>query len=77
MTRSRLVFIVFFLTALLLLIVQLRISSARIFFSYRTEYVRQKRLMQQLWRKQIYLEKLINPDIILANEAEKENQQPQ
>ncbi len=77
MTRSRLVFIVFFLTALLLMIVQLRISSARIFFSYRTEYVRQKRLMQQLWRKQIYLEKLINPDFILTNDPENDNPQPQ
>jgi hypothetical protein len=64
MSRSRLVFIVFYMTAVLIATVQLRTLSSRIFYRYRVSVVARNRIKQQLWRKQIRLESIINPAAI-------------
>lgn len=60
-SRARLRFIIFFLTAALILTIHLRMSASRLFHRYRLEQVRQDQLTQQLWQKQIELEGLIQP----------------
>lgn len=60
-SRARLRFIIFFLTAALILTIHLRISASRLFHQYRLAQVRQDQLKQQLWQKQIELESLLQP----------------
>jgi hypothetical protein len=60
-TRFRFVFIVFYLTAVLILTVYLRSASNRIFHKLYSISIRQNRLKQQLGNKQLRLENLINP----------------
>ena len=64
--RSRFcfVFIVFYLTAVLILTVYLRSTNNRIFHKLYTINTRQSRLKQQLGNKQLRLENLINPAAI-------------
>ena len=64
--RSRFcfVFIVFYLTAVLILTVYLRSANNRIFHKLYTISTRQNRLKQQLGNKQLRLENLINPAAI-------------
>lgn len=64
MSRSRFIFVIFYVTAALILTVHLRIDSARAFNQCRGAYVEQGRLKQQLWQKQLELESLINPESI-------------
>ena len=64
MSRSRLIVIVFYLTAVLIATVGLRTASSRTFYKFRAAYVLQSRLKQQLWQKQLQLESLINPSSI-------------
>ena len=64
MWRSRFIFIVFCLTTLLVATVHLRTTSSRIFYSSRADVVRQDRLKQQLWEKQLMLAKLTNPSTL-------------
>jgi hypothetical protein len=64
MSRSRLVFIVFYLTAILIATVHLRTVSSRLFYRFRTAVVARDRIKSQLWQKQIQLESLINPSAI-------------
>jgi hypothetical protein len=64
MSRSRLVFIVFYLTAILIATVHLRTVSSRIFYRFRAAVVARDRIKQQLWQKQLQLESLINPSAI-------------
>ncbi|WP_146663731.1 hypothetical protein [Anaerohalosphaera lusitana] len=42
----------------------LRSASSRTFYLHRQEYVRQQRLKQQLWQKQLELESIISPTTI-------------
>ena len=63
-SRSRLIFIVFYLTAVLIATVHLRIASSRVFYKFRAAFVVQNRLKQQLWQKQLQLENLINPGAV-------------
>jgi len=63
-SRAHLVFIVFYITAILIAAVGLRTSSSRYFNRFRAAYVAQNRLKQQLWQKQLQLENLTNPDAI-------------
>jgi hypothetical protein len=64
MSRSRLIFIIFYLTAILLATVGLRSASSRVFYKFRGALIIQNRLKQQLWQKQLQLESLINPGAI-------------
>ena len=64
MSRSRLVFIVFFLTAVLIATVHLRNISSRIFYQFRGSVVARDDIQQQLWNKQIRLEGVINPSAV-------------
>ena len=59
--RFRSVFVVFFLTAVLILTVWLRIAENRTFYKLCAIGAEQNRLKQQLWQKQLELENLINP----------------
>ncbi len=58
MSRSRLIFVVFVTTLMLLVTVHLRVASSRIFYRYRSAYVLSQRLKRQLWRNQLHLERL-------------------
>jgi len=64
MSRGRLIFIVFYLTALLTTAVGFRSTSSRIFNKFSTAMVTQNRLRQQLWQKQLELEGLTGPHAI-------------
>ncbi len=60
-SQFRFVFVVFYLTAVLILTVCLRNADNRMFYRLSTINRRQLRLKQQLWQKQLQLENLINP----------------
>ncbi len=64
MSRPRLIFIVFFLTAVLIATVHLRTSSSRIFYRGRRAFVVQGNLKLKLGEKQLRLEQLITPGSI-------------
>jgi len=61
MSRARLIFIVFYLSAVLIVTVHLRVASSQSFNRCRSAMVNQTRLKQQLWQKQLQLESLMNP----------------
>lgn len=69
-SRARLRFIIFFLTAAVILTIHLRMSASRLFHSYRLAQVQQERLRQQLWRKQLELEGLMQPQRIYQQLSE-------
>jgi hypothetical protein len=60
-SRARLRFVVFFLTAALIATIHLRISASRLFYQARQAQILQNQLRQQLWKKQIELEGLLQP----------------
>ncbi|MHC5060082.1 MAG: hypothetical protein ACYTFK_03235 [Planctomycetota bacterium] len=64
MSRSRLIFIVFYLTALLIAAAGLRIASSRTFNKFSAALVTQNRLMQESWKKRLEFEGLITPKAI-------------
>lgn len=72
-SRGRLRFVIFFITAALIVTIQLRVAASGIFNQYRREQVRQERLRQELWQKQLELECLIQPYRILQS-ADREPQ---
>lgn len=61
MSRSRVLVVVFSITAFMIFTIHLRTSSARMFNRYRGAMVEQKELKQQLWQKQLRFECLVNP----------------
>ena len=61
MSRSRVLVVVFTVTASMIFTIHLRTSSTRMFNRYRSAMVEQKDLKQQLWQKQLQFERLINP----------------
>jgi maltodextrin utilization protein YvdJ len=64
MSRARLIFIVFYLTALLIAAAGVRIASSRTFNKFSTALIIQNRLRQQLWQKQLELEGLTGPGAV-------------
>jgi hypothetical protein len=64
MSRARLIFIVFYLTALLIGATSVRISSSRTFNKFNTAMIIQNRLRQQLWQKQLELKGLTSPGAV-------------
>jgi hypothetical protein len=61
MSRFRFVFVIFYLTTVLIFTVYLRGVNKRIFYELRLCKAEQSRLRQELGTKQLQLEKLINP----------------
>ena len=61
MSRFRFVFVIFYLTAVLIFTVYLRGVNSRVFYEIRLCEAEQIRLRQELGAKQLRLEKLINP----------------
>jgi hypothetical protein len=61
MSRFRFVFVIFYLTAVLIFTVYLRGLNNRIFYEICLCRAEQSRLRQELGAKQLRLEKLINP----------------
>jgi hypothetical protein len=59
--QFRFVFIVFWVTAILILTVHLRNINNRIFYELCVRRAEQSQLKQHLWQKQLQLESLINP----------------
>ncbi len=64
MSRSRLIFVVFLLTIVLIGTVYLRVSASRVFYRWRRAQVAQNNLKLQLGDKQLKLEHLLNPSVI-------------
>lgn len=60
-SQFRFVFVVFYLTAVLIFTIHLRSADNRVFYRLATINREQLRLKQQLWNKQLKLENLINP----------------
>ena len=60
---SRLCFalVIFFFAATLILAVYMRGANRRAFYTLRTCVTEQRRLQQELWRKQLRVEALTNP----------------
>ncbi len=71
MSRSRLIFVVFHLTIVLIGAVHLRVSASRVFYQWRRAQVAQENLKLQLGDKQLKLEHLLNPSVI-SERIEKE-----
>jgi len=61
MWRFRFAFVVFYFTAVLILVVYVRSADNRVFYELCAVNAEQSRLKQQLWQKQLELENLINP----------------
>jgi hypothetical protein len=61
LSRSRLIFIVFYVTAVLIATVHLRTASSRIFYRYRMAKVSRKDVSEHLRRMQLELERLASP----------------
>jgi len=59
--RFRFVFVVFYFTAILIFTVYLRGICNHNFYKFCSIAAEQNRLKQQLWQKQLQLERLINP----------------
>ena len=72
MSRSRLIFVVFLLTIVLIGAVHLRISARRVFYRWRRAQVARNNLKLQLGDKQLKLEHLLNPSVI-SERIEKEH----
>lgn len=68
-SRFRFVFVVFYLTAVLIITIYIRNADNRIFYKLCTHRAGQNRLKQQLWQKQLRLENLINP-VAVSNRLE-------
>ncbi len=64
MFRFRFVFVIFCLTAIMVLAVYLRGVNNRVFYELSKCRAEQTRLMQELGTKQLLLEKLINPSAV-------------
>jgi hypothetical protein len=60
-TRPRVVFILFFLTGVLVFTIHLRTTSSRVFNQFCKARADQKLLVQELRSQQLRLESLINP----------------
>jgi len=60
-SQVRFVFVVFCITAILIITVYLRSVDNRIFYKLCAGSVKQNKLKQQLWQKQLRLENLTNP----------------
>ena len=60
-SKFRFLFVVFYLTVVLILAVSLRNTNNRIFYRLCNINAEHNRLKQQLWRKQLELESVINP----------------
>ena len=69
------IFMIFCLTAVLIFTVQLRSTNRRIFYKYRHLSLEQDALTQQLWRKQLQLEMIVNPTTVSENSSEIEAEQ--
>lgn len=76
-SRTYFVFIVFCLSALLILTIYLRNAENRIFYELVTINIEQDRLKQQLWQKQLQLESLINPAAITERISNRRNDPPE
>jgi len=61
MSRSRVLVVVFTVTASMIFTIHLRTTSAQMYNRHRSAIVEQKDLKQQLWQKQLQFESLINP----------------
>ncbi len=72
-SRARLRFVVFFLTAALIVTVHLRISASRLFYQARQAQILQNQLRQQLWKKQIELEGLLQPQKVFRTLSPEES----
>jgi len=72
MSRPRLIFVVFYLTVVLIGAVHLRVSASRLFYQCRRALVARDNLKLQLGDRQLKLEQLLNPSVILER-LEKED----
>ena len=72
-SRARLIFVVFYVTTVLLCTVHLRTATRRVFHRYRRAKVEQRQLVEQLRSVQLELEALVSPAAVaLQPSAEEE-----
>ncbi|MBN1127062.1 MAG: hypothetical protein JXA82_18820 [Sedimentisphaerales bacterium] len=75
MSRARLLFMVFYLTAILIGTVYLRTAPRRLFNRYREAKVQQKRLVEHLRKRQLELEYQVSPTSVAEHLPEKKPNQ--
>ena len=63
-SRFAFIFVVFSLVGVSIFTVHVRSETARSFYNLRIEKVRQNRLRQDLWQKQLRFEALVQPGAI-------------
>lgn len=64
MSRSRVIVVIFSVTAFLIFTILLRTSSSRLYNQHRQAVVEQKALRQELWHRQLQFEVLVNPAVL-------------
>ena len=64
MNRICFIFIVLYITAVLVYTVQLRTSQSQSFYRFRAAYIKQAALKKLLWQQQLRLERLTNPNAV-------------
>ncbi len=64
MSRSRLIFVVFYFTVVLIGAVHLRVTASRVFNQWCKAHFAQDNLKLQLGDRQLKLEHLLNPSVI-------------
>lgn len=72
-SHARLRFLIFFLTAALITTIHFRISASRLFHQARRAQILQNQLRQQLWKKQIELEQLLQPQKVFRHLSSQES----
>ncbi len=69
-SRARLIFVVFFVAAVLVGTVHLRTATRRVFHRYRRAKVEQRQLVEQLRNVQLELEGLFSPAVVASQPSE-------
>lgn len=64
LSQFRFIFIIFAITAVLVLAVHVRATTSRVFYKFQVAYVTQNTLNAELKQKQLLLESLINPTAV-------------
>jgi len=62
--KLRLIFVVFYFTAVSIFTVYIRCANNKIFYRLYATVAEQNQLKQQLWQKQLELENKINPAVL-------------
>ncbi|MBN1816502.1 MAG: hypothetical protein JW828_04025 [Sedimentisphaerales bacterium] len=76
MSRARLLFMVFYVAAVLIGTVSLRTAPRRLFHRYRQAKVQQQRLVEHLRKRQLELEYQVSPTSVAENRTDNKTNRP-